>query len=101
MLRRVPVGMSPSGCFTVTRPDLQLCLNWWCEPLTRARYQPSDSSFLITCLLFMVVIVPTNEAEVISAAHALSLHAVLVTHNTREFSRVAGLQLDNWALEAE
>jgi len=49
----------------------------------------------------MVVIVPTNEAEVISAAHALSLHAVLVTHNTREFSRVAGLQLDNWALEAE
>ena len=34
------------------------------------------------------------------AAHALSQQAVLVTNNTREFSRVAGLQLDNWALEA-
>ena len=34
-------------------------------------------------------------------AHALSLQAVLVTNNTREFFRVAGLQLDNWALEAQ
>lgn len=31
------------------------------------------------------------------AAHALSLDAILVTNNTREFSRVAGLRLDNWA----
>jgi len=30
------------------------------------------------------------------AAHALSLSAVLVTNNTREFSRVAGRQLENW-----
>ena len=35
------------------------------------------------------------------AAHALSLRAVLVTNNTCEFSRVAGLQLDNWALEVQ
>lgn len=31
------------------------------------------------------------------AAHALSLNAVLVTNNTREFSRVDGLRLENWA----
>lgn len=30
------------------------------------------------------------------AAHALSLNALLVTNNTREFSRVAGLHLENW-----
>lgn len=31
------------------------------------------------------------------AAHAQSLGVTLVTNNTREFSRVPGLQLDNWA----
>ena len=30
------------------------------------------------------------------AAHALSLNALLVTNNTREFVKVKGLQLDNW-----
>jgi len=30
------------------------------------------------------------------AAHALSLNAVLVTNNTREFSRVKDLKLENW-----
>jgi tRNA(fMet)-specific endonuclease VapC len=30
------------------------------------------------------------------AAHALSLNAVLVTNNLREFSRVPELHLDNW-----
>lgn len=30
-------------------------------------------------------------------AHALSLGVTLVTHNTREFSRIAGLRLSDWA----
>lgn len=30
------------------------------------------------------------------AAHAKALKAVLVTNNTKEFQRVAGLQLENW-----
>ncbi|MDP2793831.1 MAG: hypothetical protein Q8O25_07105 [Sulfurisoma sp.] len=30
------------------------------------------------------------------AAHALGLNLVLITNNTREFSRVQGLRLENW-----
>ena len=44
---------------------------------------------------------PIGALDTMIAAHALSVRAVLVTNNTREFSRVAGLQLDNWALEAQ
>lgn len=40
---------------------------------------------------------PIGALDTMIAAHALSLHAVLVTNNTREFSRVSGLQLENWA----
>lgn len=40
---------------------------------------------------------PIGSLDTMIAAHALSLDAVLVTNNTREFSRVEGLRLDNWA----
>ncbi len=35
--------------------------------------------------------------ETMIAAHALSQQALLVTNNTRESTKVPGLQLDNWA----
>lgn len=35
--------------------------------------------------------------DTLIAAHALALKAVLVTHNTREFRRVAGLSIEDWA----
>lgn len=38
--------------------------------------------------------------DMLIAAHALSQQALLVTHNTDEFSRVPGLQLDNWVVDA-
>lgn len=31
------------------------------------------------------------------AAHALALNATLITHNTREFRRVPGLEVEDWA----
>ena len=43
---------------------------------------------------------PIGALDTMIAAHALSMHSMLVTNSTREFSRVTGLQLDNWALEA-
>ena len=36
--------------------------------------------------------------DMLIAAHALSLDRTLVTNNKREFSRVEGLKLENWAV---
>jgi tRNA(fMet)-specific endonuclease VapC len=40
---------------------------------------------------------PIGSLDTMIAAHALSQQALLVTNNTREFAKVTGLQLDNWA----
>ncbi|MFY9261654.1 MAG: type II toxin-antitoxin system VapC family toxin [Gallionella sp.] len=39
---------------------------------------------------------PIGALDTLIAAHALSLNLPLVTHNTREFNRVAGLQVEDW-----
>ncbi len=39
---------------------------------------------------------PIGANDMLIAAHALVLDAVLVTANQREFSRVAGLKIENW-----
>lgn len=36
--------------------------------------------------------------DLLIAAHALILKRTLVTNNTREFSRIPGLRVENWAL---
>ncbi len=43
---------------------------------------------------------PIGSLDTLIAAHALSQQALLVTNNTREFAKVPGLQLDNWAIAA-
>ena len=40
---------------------------------------------------------PIGAYDLLIAAHALALGVVLVTNNVGEFSRVAGLKLENWA----
>ncbi len=40
---------------------------------------------------------PIGSYDTLIAGHALALSATLVTHNTREFSRVRGLKLADWA----
>jgi tRNA(fMet)-specific endonuclease VapC len=39
---------------------------------------------------------PIGSNDLLIAAHALSLGRTLVTDNTREFTRVRGLKLENW-----
>ena len=34
--------------------------------------------------------------DLLIAAHAQALHLTLVTDNTREFSRIRGLDVENW-----
>ncbi|NOZ49588.1 MAG: type II toxin-antitoxin system VapC family toxin [Chloroflexi bacterium] len=40
---------------------------------------------------------PIGALDMLIAAHALSLDVTLVSNNTREFTRVPGLRLTNWA----
>lgn len=39
---------------------------------------------------------PIGPYDTLIAAHAHSIHAILVSHNTREFSRVEGLRIEDW-----
>jgi tRNA(fMet)-specific endonuclease VapC len=39
---------------------------------------------------------PIGEFDVLIAAHAVALRCSLVTNNTRHFSKVPGLSLENW-----
>jgi tRNA(fMet)-specific endonuclease VapC len=39
---------------------------------------------------------PIGEFDALIAAHAIALELTLVTNNVKHFSRVAGLQVENW-----
>jgi tRNA(fMet)-specific endonuclease VapC len=41
--------------------------------------------------------IPIGPLDTLIAAHALSLNATLVTNNEKEFNRIAGLKIENWA----
>lgn len=43
---------------------------------------------------------PIGANDLWIACHALAEAATLVTHNTREFARVAGLRLEDWVAPA-
>lgn len=43
---------------------------------------------------------PIGANDLWIACHALAEDATLVTHNTREFSRVAGLRVEDWVTSA-
>ena len=41
---------------------------------------------------------PIGALDTIIAAHAMASNSILVTNNTREFARIAGLRLENWTI---
>ncbi len=43
---------------------------------------------------------PIGAYDLLIAAHALSLGVVLVTNNSREFSRIPDVRLENWVVPA-
>ncbi|MEG4345698.1 type II toxin-antitoxin system VapC family toxin [Microcoleus sp. A003_D6] len=43
---------------------------------------------------------PIGPNDLLIASIALANNLILVTHNTREFSRVEGLRLEDWEIEA-
>lgn len=43
---------------------------------------------------------PIGPLDTLIAAHAVTIDAVLVSHNTREFTRVEGLRLEDWLKKA-
>jgi tRNA(fMet)-specific endonuclease VapC len=40
---------------------------------------------------------PIGTMDMLIAAHSKAEHMVLVTNNVREFERVSGLEIENWA----
>jgi tRNA(fMet)-specific endonuclease VapC len=40
---------------------------------------------------------PIGSMDLLIAAHALSLNVRLITHNVKEFGRVPGLRIEDWA----
>jgi tRNA(fMet)-specific endonuclease VapC len=41
---------------------------------------------------------PIGALDTLIGAHALSVHATLVTNNVREFERIPGLRVENWTV---
>ncbi len=40
---------------------------------------------------------PIGSMDLLIAAHAISLNVRLITHNVREFGRIPGLRIEDWA----
>lgn len=59
--------------------------------------EQSQEAALVRCEL-MQLGQPIGHYDTLIAAHARSLKATLVTHNTREFEKVQGLLLQDWEI---
>lgn len=72
-------------------------LNEFCAPLEIAEFDEKAARFYgkVRAALEREG-TPIGSMDTLIGAHALSLGVTLVTHNTREFSRIDGLKLADW-----
>ncbi|MCH7228371.1 PIN domain-containing protein [Haloferula sp. A504] len=94
-LAELEYGLHAGGCYKESRPDLERTL----VPFEQFAFDP------IQCVQHYGSIRAAVEKagktigplEMLIAANALALDAMLITHNTREFRRVPGLAVEDWA----
>lgn len=68
------------------------------EPLEIADFDPAAAQAYGTVRAALEARgTPIGPLDTLIAAHALALDVMLVTHNTREFARVPGLRVADWA----
>ncbi|WP_174802128.1 type II toxin-antitoxin system VapC family toxin [Martelella limonii] len=60
---------------------------------------PAELKYAELRLALEAVGSPIGQMDMLIAAHALALDAVVVTAKEREFMRVPGLKVENWELE--
>jgi tRNA(fMet)-specific endonuclease VapC len=71
------------------------------RPLTIVEYTSADaSSYALVRAKLERAGTPIGPLDTLIAAQAVGRKLILVTNNEREFGRVPGLRLDNWARQA-
>ena len=76
---------------------LHSLISAFCGPIDVLAYDAlAATQFGKLCSLLQQRGTPIGLADTMIAAHAQSLGRVLVTNNTRHFSRVPGLKLESW-----
>jgi tRNA(fMet)-specific endonuclease VapC len=64
-----------------------------------SRKSPDSSGSDPNCSALERVGKPIGGMDLMIAAHALAEDSVLITNNTREFHRVPGLAVEEWAMD--
>ena len=103
-------GMDQVGLSSIALSELSYGAEWSAKPqqnlsalrefLLPLEVAPYDDACAMQYGAVRAALVRRGESigslDTLMAAHALSLGVVLVTHNTRELSRVDGLRCEDW-----
>jgi tRNA(fMet)-specific endonuclease VapC len=88
-------GAAKKGSQTLLQGIEALLRSIAVEPLST----PSDASYASIRVGLERAGTPIGNNDMLIAAHALATDSILVTDNTREFSRIPGLKIENWLRE--